>query len=49
METNGISPELIDGLLRTKDNNAYRQMMHDLRYDGDEPAWEKQDIYDSIK
>lgn len=49
MDPNGISPEVVLARLRAEDNNAYRKMMQDLKLDGDEPEWEKQELLDSIK
>lgn len=49
MDPNGINPEIVVARLRAEDNNAYRKMMHDLKLEGDEPEWEKQDLLDSIK
>jgi len=49
MDPNGINPEIVVARLRAEDKTAYRQLMHDLKLDGDEPEWDKQDVLDSIK
>lgn len=49
MDPNGINPEIVVARLRAEDKSAYRQLMHDLKLDGDEPEWDKQDVLDSIK
>ena len=41
MDPNGINPEIVVARLREEDNNAYRKMMQDIKYDGEEPEWDK--------
>lgn len=49
MDPNGINPEIVVARLRAEDNTAYRKMMQDLKLDGDEPEWDKQELLESIQ
>jgi len=48
MDPNGISPELVEARLNAEDPNAYRQLMKDLKVDGSEPDWDKQEMIEGI-
>ena len=48
MDPNGISPELVEARLNAEDPNAYRQLMKDLKVDGSEPEWDKQEMIEGI-